>query len=260
MNILIIEDEEPAYRNLVKLIHEYDRSIQIAAWTTTAQSSVEWISAHSAPDLIFADVHLPDAPVFEVFRRTGIGIPVIFTTAYDQYAVEAFEVNSVDYLLKPIKFERLAKSIEKYKQLKRFPLNEDILEQLQHKIAQLSNAAREFKQRFLIRRGDRFSYIETGDIAFFFAEGNIVFVITKDKKKSVIDYSLDSLEKVLNPLDFFRVTRKYIVHISSIESVSRYFHSRLKVVIRPSPGEDIYISRVRVPAFLSWMEGTNSRK
>jgi two-component system response regulator LytT len=255
MNILIIEDEELAYKNLVKLLHEYDRTIRISGWTTTVRSSIEWLANNSGPDLIFADIHLPDASAFEIFKKTEINIPVIFTTAYDKYAIEAFEVNCVDYLLKPIKIDRLSRSIDKYKLTRGNGLNQSLIVQLQQQINQLSNASKEFKHRFLIKSGNKFNYIETKDIAYFFADGNIVFAVTKDNKKSIIDYSLESLEKKLDPNEFFRVTRKYIIHISSIRNVSKYFHSRLKIMIHPDPKEDILISRIKVPIFLDWMEG-----
>lgn len=258
MNILIIEDEELAYKNLVKLIHEYDSTICILAWKTTARSSIEWLAKNSVPDLIFADIHLPDASAFEIFKKTETNIPVIFTTAYDKYAIEAFEVNCVDYLLKPIKIDRLSRSIDKYKLTRGIGLNQALIVQLQQQINQLSSAAKEYKHRFLIKSGDKFNYVETKDIAYFFADGNIIYAVTKDNKKSIIDYSLESLEKKLNPNEFFRVTRKYIIHISSINKVSKYFHSRLKIMIHPDPKEDILISRIKVQLFLNWMEGVEN--
>ncbi len=258
MNILIIEDEELAYKNLVKLIHEYDRTIHVLAWTTTVKSSIEWLANNPGPDLIFVDIHLPDASAFEIFRKTELNIPVIFITAYDKYAIEAFEVNSVDYLLKPIKIDRLSKSIDKYKLTRGNSLNQTLIIQLQKQINQLSSAAKESKQRFLTKSGDKFSYIETKNIAYFFADGNIIYAVTKNNNKSIIDYSLESLEIKLNPNEFFRVNRKYIIHISSICNVTKYFHSRLKIIINPSPKEDILISRIKVPIFLDWMEGVEN--
>jgi len=256
MDIFIIEDEEPAYKNLTKLLKKYDNTVHVVGWVTTVKSSIEWLSGNSSPDLLFVDIHLPDGSAFEIFNNIEINVPVIFTTAYDEYAIKAFEVNSVDYLLKPIRKERLSKSIDKFRKTSSKNLEINLIRGLQQKIHQLSSDRAAFKQRFLIKTGDKFTYIETKDIAYFIADGNIVIAVNKENKKSIVSHTLDDLEKILNPDEFFRATRKYLLHISSIKKVSKYFNSRLKVNINPAPENDeILVSRVKSSLFFNWIEG-----
>jgi DNA-binding LytR/AlgR family response regulator len=158
-------------------------------------------------------------------------------------------------LLKPIRTDRLQKSLEKFNKLITRNINRHLIEQLKNEITLLSGLDKEFKERFLIKTGDKYSYIETKNIAYFFAEGNIVFAVTKENKKSIINYSLQDLEKLVNPNHFFRVTRKYIIHLSSIVRVNKYFNSRLKITLTPATEENILVSKAKVAVFLNWMEG-----
>jgi two-component system response regulator LytT len=258
MNVLIIEDEEVAYKNLVRLINEYDSSIRILDWKTTIKSSIDWFRNNEHPDLLFVDIHLPDGSAFDIFESVEIKTPVIFTTAYDEYAIKAFEINSIDYLLKPIKTERLKQGIDKYKQFQNVRVDRGLIEQLRKEIAISSDNNKKFKPRFLTKSGDTFTSVDTKDIAYFFADGNIVFAVTKNDKKLIVNFSLEDLENCLSPAEFFRATRKYLLHISSINKVSKYFNSRLKISINPPPADDnILVSRAKSATFLNWMEGNS---
>jgi DNA-binding LytR/AlgR family response regulator len=218
------------------------------------EDSVEWLSnAPQLPDLIFLDIQLSDGSSFDIFEQITVAVPVIFTTAYNEYALQAFRVNSIDYLLKPIEEEALGAALQKLSSLKN---------QLAGKSAafspqQLDNLLRQpladYKTRFLTTLGDRIRYVPVEQIAYFFAEDNTVYLVTQDRKKYILDYTLDHLETLVDPRHFFRITRKYLTHIAAIGEVSRYFNSRLKVGLVPATDDEILISRVRVPGFLAWM-------
>jgi DNA-binding LytR/AlgR family response regulator len=218
------------------------------------EDSVEWLSnTPQLPDLIFLDIQLSDGSSFDIFEQITVAVPVIFTTAYNEYALQAFRVNSIDYLLKPIEEEALGAALQKLSSLKN---------QLAGKSAafspqQLDNLLRQpladYKTRFLTTLGDRIRYVPVEQIAYFFAEDNTVYLVTQDRKKYILDYTLDHLETLVDPRHFFRITRKYLTHIAAIGEVSRYFNSRLKVGLVPATDDEILISRVRVPGFLAWM-------
>ncbi len=253
MKVLIIEDEPLAQQELRRLLIRCDPQVEVVACLDSVEDSVEWLAHSEPPDLIFLDIQLSDGSGFDIFEQVTVAVPVVFTTAYSEYALQAFRVNSVDYLLKPIEEEALGAALQKLNSLK---------DQLGGKNTgfsqqQLDNLLRtprqEYKKRFLITLGDRIRYVPVEQIAYFFAEDNTVYLVTQDRKKYVLDYTLDHLETLVDPKLFFRITRKYLSHIAAIGDVSRYFNSRLKVVLVPATDDEILISRVRVPGFLAWL-------
>lgn len=255
MNVLIIEDEDVAYRNLLRLLDKLDKDIHVLAWQTSIKSAINWLQNNLAPDLIFLDIHLTDGLAFEIFDKVKVHSPIIFTTADSKYAIKAFEVNSIDYLLKPIRQEKLEQSINKLRRYSAQSSNPINFKQIDDIIKQISRNKDDYKERFLIKTGDKFFYISTNEIAYFYAESNIIYLISNKDHRYIVNFSLEQLEGVLNTKDFFRVSRKYLIKISSIKSVNKYFNSRLKIVLNPLTEDEIFISRVRCPAFLNWLEG-----
>ena len=252
MNILIVEDEALSARRLKSILMELDPTFRVLEITDSVRQTVEWLSHHSAPDLILMDIELTDGKSFDIFEKTDVKSPVIFVTAYDEYAIKAFKVNSIDYLLKPVKQEELSRSIEKFKQLRHgfsqgaeFMNIQSLLQELQKQTG--------VKERFLIRQGDRLIPVETIDIAYFQTKDKTNFIHTFDKKEYAVDQSLDEIEKVIDPKLFFRANRQFIVSAPAVEKINFWFSSKLKVDIKPDPGEDVIISREKSMAFRKWM-------
>lgn len=254
MKALIIEDEEPAAKRMIKLLAEVDREINVLEVTDSITSSIRWFQNNNMPDLIFMDIQLSDGLSFEIFDSVEIKCPIIFTTAFDQYAIQAFKVNSVDYLLKPIKKDDLKKSIEKLKYLREAfgsTINQSDL------VALLSNLKENkpvYKSRFLIRTGQTFIKVGIEQCAYFFVENKLTYLVTVSEKKHLIDVTLDDLERQLNPDKFFRANRQYILNIDSIKSIHSFFSGKLKVKLIQEINNDIIISRAKSTAFKEWME------
>lgn len=247
MNVLIIEDEPLAGQELVRLIHKRFPSFEILAILDSVENSVAWLQNHCA-DLIFMDIELSDGISFDIFERVEVKTPIIFTTAYDQYALRAFQVNGIGYLLKPIIEADLVKAIEKLDQ------STYALDNLKKLLASMQSPQR-YKDRFSIKSGDKFMSIDISDIAYFYAEERVTFVVTNQNRRHIIDYTLETLEPLLDPHLFFRITRGCIASIGSIGCVSKYFNSRLKIKLAPAFEGEMLVSRVRVPAFLKWLDG-----
>jgi DNA-binding LytR/AlgR family response regulator len=254
MNVLIIEDEPHAQNELIRLLGKADPSIQVLECIDSVEDSVDWLNRHEPPDLIFLDIQLSDGTGFDIFKHVAISVPVIFTTAYDEYAIKAFQLNSVDYLLKPVKIENMEKALNKFRSLKeQFGKKQAVLDLNQ--IEQLLKSSQpEYKERFIARVGDQIKYVNVNDIAYFRAEDNEVMLITKKNNRYIIDYSLDELGNLLNPQKFFRANRSYIVTIEAIAKISKYFNSRLHLELIPETDDTVLISRVKVPEFLKWMD------
>jgi DNA-binding LytR/AlgR family response regulator len=250
VNIAIIEDEEMAAERLQDLIHEIDASIGIMARLSSVKESVQWFKTHH-PDLVFMDIKLSDGNSFEIFNKVQIDAPVIFTTAYDQYAIKAFKHNSVDYLLKPVRKDDLRQSLEKFKSL-------HTLEQID--LQAILNAMRarqpEYKQRFLIQIGDRLEKVEIRNIAYFYAMEKAVFCATQQKKTYTMDQSLDKLQELLDPEQFFRINRKMIIRYEAINGMVAYSRSRIKIELVPPPprGIDPVVSVERSARFKEWID------
>lgn len=250
MKVLIVEDEIPAQMQLERLLKAHFPDSEIMAVLTSVQKAVDWLAVHS-PELIFMDVELSDGQCFEIFKRTDVQAPVIITTAYDQFAIKAFKVNSVDYLLKPIDSTEFVKAVEKSSRMNKSAQTDlKALEQLLQK-----STPKEYKKRFILKHNDQINVLQVDEIAYFFSEDKVTFIVNRGGKKFISDYSLDSLEEQLDPKSFFRLSRGCIASIQSVKSVSKHFNSRLKIKLEPAVVDDILVSRIRVPDFLNWLEG-----
>lgn len=250
MNILIIEDEVPAQLQLEKLIMSNFPDSEIMAKLDSVNASVKWLKMNQ-PDLIFMDVELSDGQCFDIFKQVKIDASVIITTAYNTYAIKAFKVNSVDYLLKPIDNDEFVEAVRKSIKISQQNRPDyKFLEQLLTK-----NSTKEYKKRFIVKQSDQIIILNTEDIAYFYAEEKATFIVNKSGKRYISDISLDNVEEQLDPKIFFRLSRGCIANIVSVQSVTKHFNSRLKIKLSPTLIDDVLISRIRVPEFLKWLEG-----
>lgn len=254
MKVVIIEDEHPAAQKLSRYLKKYDAAIDILAHLATVEEAVTWLSQYQQKaDLLFVDVQLHDSLSFSIFQQVPVDTPVIFTTAYDEYAIDAFKLNSVDYLLKPITFTHLSQALDKYQRLhatgeqkRNLPLDAD----------QLSQQANRHKDRFLVRRGNKIQSVRVGDISYFSADGRLVSLHQLDGRKYALDFTLTELEQLLNPRQFYRVNRSHILQINAITDVVVYSSSRLKVSLKGQASDsEIIVSRDKVSDFKSWLAG-----
>jgi len=255
MRVLLIEDEALAAERLRELILQYDSSIEIVAQLDSVADSVQWLASNPPPDLAFFDIHLADGLSFEIFERSELRCPVIFTTAYDAYALKAFKANGIDYLLKPIDAAELAGAFHRYEQL-RANFSSPALPEinaLQKAMRQL--VAPGYKSRFVLKNGPFLHAVPVEEIAYFYHENKLVWLKKTDHKKHAIDYTLEQIEEMLDPKRFFRLNRKYIAAFPAIREVVVFSGSRLKItLIDPVDKEAILISRERVEAFRKWLD------
>jgi len=256
MNVLIVEDEELAIRKLTKLLTELDPQLRVVSTVPSVRATVDYLQTKPALDLIFMDIELADGQSFEIFEQTAVSAPVIFTTSYDEYAIKAFKVNSIDYLLKPIKRQELAASLQKHQQLSRQsegPLGPGVT--IDHLIQQLRQQIMptEYRRRFLVRHLSQWLPVEVGEIAYFYSEEGVTLFRTSAAQKFSVDYTLDELEAMLDPALFFRANRQFLVHIGSVQQIHPYFNNKLKLTIQPTPTEDVLVSRERATDFKKWM-------
>jgi len=253
MKILIIEDEPFARTELIRLLNASGREFDLLEQIDTVEDSVKWLKTHAQPDLIFLDIQLADGLSFDIFRQVNVSSPVIFTTAFNEYAIKAFQVNSIDYLLKPVSPEALESSLRKLDDLRTVlspakPWLENI--QMENLLRMMN---KEYKTRILLKTGDQIRSVEIDEIAYFYAEDDVVFAMQKNRSRSIVDYTLNQLEAELDPKNFYRLTRGCIAQISSVKKVSKYFNSRLIVELDPPMEEKLLVSRVNVPDFMKWL-------
>lgn len=255
MNALIIEDEYPAAERLEKLIRKTEPTAHIVGVLDSVERACDWFGSHAAPDLIFSDIQLSDGLSFEIFAQCVVKSPIIFVTSYDEYAIQAFKVTSIDYLLKPIKQQELAKAIEKYKTFKHtFSANDNAI-RLDAFLDKLPLQGRRYKNRFLVKHGEQLLPIPEDQIAYFHASNELVCMVRHDGKKFLADYTLEQLENLLNPELFFRLNRQCIARLTSIQRVHPYFNGKLKIDIAPVSKEEILVSREKSASFKTWLEG-----
>lgn len=257
MNILIVEDEELAVKKIQKTLATVDESANVIGVTDSIQSTVDWLEANPSPDLILMDIELSDGQSFEIFNLTEVKSPVIFTTSYDEYALKAFKVNSIDYLLKPIQKEELQSALNKFKQVKtayakaddKSSINIDsLVKELQQKLQ-----PKEYRKRFLVKHAQKLVSIEVSDIAYFYSDGRLNFFKSTDNKKYVVDYTMDELEDMLDPEKYFRISRSFYVSIDSVERIDDYFGNRLILALKPAVDKEALVSREKVTDFKKWM-------
>ncbi|MEA1878212.1 MAG: LytTR family DNA-binding domain-containing protein [Bacteroidota bacterium] len=254
MRVLIVEDESGVAKNLVDLIHELDPTIEVLAILQSIQETLEWMNNHAKPDLGFFDIRLADGDSFQIFDRTTVRFPVIFTTAYDEYALRAFKVNSIDYLLKPVDKESLESAIAKYRSFYQSQLaidNDLVLKAIQDL---KSGKSKKYKQNFLTHAKDRIIPIRIEEIAYFFVHNEMAFCYTHEKKRFIMDQSLDKIEDQVDPHSFFRANRQYIISRRSVVAAVQYFQRKLKLELNPKPEEDVLVSKTKASAFKRWLE------
>lgn len=252
MKILIIEDEAAASKRLVNILKEMDTSFVILGVLESVKESVEWFENNEEPDLILSDVELSDGLSFEIFESVAIDTPVIFITGYDQYTIQAFKVNSIDYLLKPVSVEELKKSLDKYQRTKN-KFDDLAKSNFEELLRSLNINVKKYKSRILVRQRESFIAVNTENIAYVLLENQIVYIYTKDSKSFIIDHTLEQLEAMLNPEHFFRINRQFIVNIDSIKSIDIYFNNRLKLELIPKTAIDVIVARDRVAEFKKWI-------
>jgi DNA-binding LytR/AlgR family response regulator len=246
MKVIIIEDEAAAYNNIKQILKELDSSIEILGNFDTVTDSVLWLKSHQPPDLIFMDIQLADGSAFNIFECVNIEAPVIFTTAYDQYAIEAFKVNSIDYLLKPITRENTKRAIEKLDRIK-----QQNFRQLVNKLDTVLRG-KEYAQRILVPVKDKIISVDSADIAYFYSTNKFTEVVLLNNTKYNIDKSLDSIIVKLNPDLFIRANRQYIISKKAIKDLTIWFDSRLLINMNIEPEEKIFVSKNRAVEFKNW--------
>lgn len=253
MRVLIVEDEPLAQKELKRILGSVAPDCRVVGMADGIQSAVDFLT-QDMPDLIFMDIQLADGQSFEIFNQVSVTCPVVFTTAYDSYALQAFKANGIDYLLKPIEPEAIEKAISKFKMLQ---ASHNATERLAIEAEKLrgliQSTGHQYKNRFMTTIGDRIRFLNEDEVAYFQADDEVVYLITHEKKKYIISYTLENLEPMLDPSRFFRINRRYLAHIDSIGDIHKHFNSRLKLALRPEPVDEVLVSRARVQAFLTWI-------
>lgn len=249
MNCLIIEDEKEAAIKLSGMIEKYDRNIVILDTIQSVKNAVIWLKNNETPDLIFMDIQLADGLSFEIFEQTIVKAPVIFTTAYDEYALKAFKVNSIDYLLKPIGQSELNQAVDKYKENN---APKEISAQVFDTI--LHTLSKKYKSKFLIKVGEHIKVFTVDDVQCFYSMEKYTFLQNNKGRDYAIAYSLDQIENLVDPAKFFRINRSFLVAFSAISNIVSYSNSRLRIDLKSNNSEDLVISREKVQDFKKWLE------
>lgn len=262
MNVLLIEDEDLAVRKLTKLLAEIDHTINIVGKAASVQESVEFLQNNPVPDLILMDIELADGQSFEIFDQVKVESPVIFTTSYDEYALRAFKVNSIDYLLKPIKRQELEAGLAKYNRLTKASeadpaksqpgLDRDAIDSLVQQLRQQMQPS-DYRKRFLVKHLQQWVPVEVSDIAFFYSEEGTSLFKSRQNQKYSVDYTLDELEKMLDPERFFRANRQFIISVQCVQQINPYFNNKIKLTLTPAPDSEVIISREKATDFKKWL-------
>lgn len=250
MNVLIIEDEELAALTLQDMLLLINPNIQVLAVLGTVEAAVNWLQNHNA-DLLFMDIHLGDGESFEIFQQVEISAPVIFTTAYDQYTLKAFKNQGIDYLLKPFDEEDVSAALKKLNTIRKTtaPMVPRVFELSE------TESNQKIRSRFMVKLGNLIKTVQADEIAYFMADDKYLFLVTKDKQNYIIDETVGSLEPQLNASHFFRINRKFIVHINAIKEMYKLSRSRIRIVLSPLPigGIEVVVSEERAEAFKNWL-------
>lgn len=253
MTVLIIEDEPQAVQRIESLVLELVPDALVVGKLDSINQSVSWFNSHPSPDLALLDIQLADGLSFQIFEQCKVGCPVIFTTAYNEYALKAFKVNSIDYLLKPIDKGELDIALKKFKTLdsRRADASAKIMESIDLAMQMMT---RKFKERFVIRVGEHLKSIEISEILFFYSLEKTTFAQTKDGRSHIVDFALDQVAQLTDPNRFFRINRKYLVALDSIRDMIHYTNSRLRLVLMTSDDSDVVVARERVQEFKAWLD------
>lgn len=252
MKVIIIEDEQFAAMRLRKMIKEYDSNIEILAELESVKESIEWFKSNKEPDLIFLDIHLEDDLSFAIFDKVDISCPIIFTTAFDEYAIKAFKLKSIDYLLKPIVQEELVVALKKYKE---FAGNKSSSTELNSLYDLIVNQNQNYRERLSISFGAKIKSIQIDEVAYFTSEEGMTYAYLHNKSNYPVDLSLDKLNAELNPNKFFRINRQILLSIDAIKDVHVYPKSRLKLDLNPKYDNEVFVSIDKVTSFKKWLNG-----
>lgn len=255
MHILIVEDEKLAAEKLHNQLKELLPHSTIVGMTPSIEETVEWLDTNPMPDLVFCDIHLADGLSFDIFKQRIVQSPVIFTTAYDHYAIRAFEVNSISYLLKPIQNEQLQESLNKLDKIKSH--NQAAMQplgQLDSLIGIIQRGTENFKQRFLVKVGTKIKSVPVKKVAYFFTQDRMNYIMTRDHEKLPTDHTLEELEEMVDPKHFFRINRSYLAHFDAVREIHTHFKGRVKIDLNPSIDEEIVISAEKTPLFKAWLD------
>lgn len=248
MNVVIVEDELPAFKRLSKLVEETIPGVNVIVHLDSVQSSKAWFEQNAIPDIVFMDIHLADGSAFDLLKLVKINAPIIFTTAYDQYALDAFKASSVSYLLKPIKKEELKNALEKLDDLKK------IFNKSAEQLIQTLTSA-EYKKRFVIRFGEHIKTLPVEEIAYCYSENKATFARTYEGRTYPMDHNLDALEHMMDPQEFFRINRQYLINLKAIEEMKTYSKARVIVTLKPPVKELPIVSSERSADFKQWLAG-----
>lgn len=251
MRILIIEDEHYAAQRLGTLIGKFLPDAKVVDVIDTVEESVIWFESHVEPNLVFMDIQLADGLSFQIFEQVNLKCPIIFTTAYDEYALDAFKVNSIDYLLKPIEEVAFKAALDQYQNI--YHSNTSAIN-WKHITKDIFSEKTKHKRRFLIKSGNSYTYLNTGDLVLIYSEDGVSFGLNVEGKRFIIDRTLDNIESCLDSINFYRVSRKHIVALEGITKIHPYLNSRLKLELRTTHHEDVIVSREKVKAFKGWIE------
>jgi len=253
MKILIIEDEQLAVEKLSSLLKDIDKDIELVGVEDSVDGAVAWLKSNDHPDLILSDIHLTDGLCFSIYSQVKVSCPIIFATAYDKYALQAFEVNSIDYLLKPIQKDRLEQALEKFAALSHSNQEDksDLYSDFQKLLAHRN---RNYKARFLCKLGNKIKSIPAENIAYFYSQDKMTFLVDKNEQRLPVNNTLDEIDQMLDPDKFFRVNRKYITQFEAIAEIHPYFKGRLKLKLAPAIDDDIVVSTEKSPLFKAWLD------
>jgi DNA-binding LytR/AlgR family response regulator len=251
MKAIVVEDEKLAAERLIELIQSIDKTIEVVAQLDTIADTINYLQKETPPDIIFLDIQLADGKSFEIFEKAPVDSPIIFITAYDQYTLKAFKLNSIDYLLKPIQKEDLRLALDKLKKLSRRGLSENELNILKEII---QSKGQQYKQRLVIKAGNKIQFKQAEEVAYFFADGKEAYMVSrKENRKHLISYTLEELENILNPKEFFRISRKFIVRADAIAEVKGLISAKLEVKLQQSTEHELAVSRERAQEFKEWL-------
>lgn len=255
MKVAIIEDEAPAASRLQKMLLQVNNHIEIVAMLDSVEATVQYFNDGHRPDLAFMDIQLGDGLSFDIFEQASVKSPVIFTTAFDQYTLRAFKVNSIDYLLKPIDEQELEQAVNKYRRL--YPSGNNNSDEVTGRIMRLMeqfNNTTPYKERLLIKRGQQLGYLKTASTAYCYADGKLCYAVDFTGSKFLLETNLTLLETQMNPAQFYRINRQLLVHIESVKKVHTWLGGRLKLELHPAATADTVVSRERVNGFKEWLD------
>lgn len=250
MKVLIIEDEVPAANRLTRLLKEKWPAMEVEKVLDTVEDSVEYFQQSPAPDLIFMDIQLADGLSFDIFSQVDVQAPVIFITAYDHYAIKAFKVNSIDYLLKPIDEKELETAVEKYERM----LSGKVVSNMQDILKAVRSDQAHYRRRFLVKTAGRLTFVSSAEVGYFFSEEGVTFIVTAQNDRYLLENTLEELEHQLDPGEFFRINRKMIISSRSISRIEPYSNNRLILTLSPAFAEEVVVSRHRTAEFKQWLD------